>query len=173
MENWWKLSLNYIQIVLSVPLFDSVKEVILCPYGFYLNDWFVRIYLRTLHWPIEFMVIAQIVGILFLCEVAERFCSRLHIMGSWVQILLQARFFWNLNDASLHRALHVHPSIVLIWLKYCWKGWKAPNHQNQNCILVVRTTIIHQDQDQGDKCVALTREVNLTTPSSAPSQQRR
>ena len=72
MENWWKLSLNYHQIHLPVPLFDSVKEVILCPYGFYLNDWFVRIYLRTLHWTIEFMVIAQFVGILFLCEVAER-----------------------------------------------------------------------------------------------------
>ena len=37
-------------------------------------------------------------------------------------------FFLNLNGASLHRALYVHPSIVLIWLKYCWKGHKAPNH---------------------------------------------
>ena len=44
--------------------------------------------------------------------------------------------------------------------------------QDQNCSLVnVRTTIIHQDQDQGDKSLALTREVNLATPSSAPSAE--
>ena len=32
----------------------------------------------------------------------------------------------------------------------------------------VRTIIIHQDHDQGDKSLALTREVNLATPSLAP-----
>ena len=32
--------------------------------------------------------------------------------GSRVRILLEARFFPNLNGASLHRAFHVHPSIV-------------------------------------------------------------
>ena len=36
--------------------------------------------------------------------------------------------FQTLNGASLHRALHVHPSIVLIWLKYCWKRHKALDH---------------------------------------------
>ena len=43
-----------------------------------------------------------------------------------VRIPLEVRFFQNLNGASLHRAFHVHPSIVPIWLKYCWKGRKTP-----------------------------------------------
>ena len=30
----------------------------------------------------------------------------------------------NLNDASLRRAFHVHPFIVLKWLNYCCKGRK-------------------------------------------------
>ena len=30
----------------------------------------------------------------------------------------------NLNGASLHRAFHVHPSIVSKWLKYCWRDLK-------------------------------------------------
>ena len=30
-----------------------------------------------------------------------------------VRITLEARFFQRLNGASLHRALHVHPSIIL------------------------------------------------------------
>ena len=30
----------------------------------------------------------------------------------------------NLNGASLHRAFHVHPSIVSKWLKYCWRDVK-------------------------------------------------
>ena len=47
--------------------------------------------------------------------------SRLRITGSRVGIPLEARFFPNLNGASLHRAFHVHPSIVSKWLKYCWK----------------------------------------------------
>ena len=36
----------------------------------------------------------------------------------------EARFFLNLNNASLQRAFHVHPSVVLILLKYRWKGRK-------------------------------------------------
>ena len=35
----------------------------------------------------------------------------------------------------------------------------------------IRITIIHQGPDQGDKSPALTREVNLKTPSSAPSAE--
>ena len=35
----------------------------------------------------------------------------------------------------------------------------------------VRTTIIHQDQDQGDKSLALTREANIATPSSVHSSE--
>ena len=46
------------------------------------------------------------------------------ITGSRVRILLKARFFPNLNGASLHRAFHVHPSIVSKWLKYCWRDVK-------------------------------------------------
>ena len=45
-----------------------------------------------------------------------------------VWILLEARFFSNQDIALLHRALHVHPSIILIWLKYFWKGCKTPKH---------------------------------------------
>ena len=30
-----------------------------------------------------------------------------------------------LPDPSLHRAFHVHPSIISKWLKYCWKGHKS------------------------------------------------
>ena len=40
--------------------------------------------------------------------------------GSQVRIPLEARFFPNINGSSLHRAFHVHPSIVSKWLKYCW-----------------------------------------------------
>ena len=32
------------------------------------------------------------------------------------------------TSASLHRALHVHPSFIQIRLKYYWKGCKALNH---------------------------------------------
>ena len=49
-------------------------------------------------------------------------------MGSWVRIPLEVRFCPNLNSASLHRAFHIYPSIVLIWLKYCWKGCKTLIH---------------------------------------------
>ena len=43
---------------------------------------------------------------------------------------------------------------------------------DQNCYWWhVNMTIIHQDQDRGDKSLALTREVNLATPSSAPSAE--
>ena len=50
--------------------------------------------------------------------------SRLRFTGSQVRIPLEARFFPNLNGTSLHRAFHVHPSIVLKWLKYCWRDVK-------------------------------------------------
>ena len=44
-------------------------------------------------------------------------------MGLQLRVQLQARFP-NLNGASLHRAFHVYRSIVPIWLKKCWNGWK-------------------------------------------------
>ena len=40
--------------------------------------------------------------------------SRLRITGSRVRVPLEARLFPNLNGASLHRAFHVHPAIILI-----------------------------------------------------------
>ena len=52
------------------------------------------------------------------------YCSRLLITGSRVRIPLEVRFFPNLNGGSLHRAFHVHPSIVSKWLKYCWRDVK-------------------------------------------------
>ena len=49
-------------------------------------------------------------------------------MGSLVLIPLEARFFPNLNGASLHRAFHVDPPIVSEWLKYCWRDAKTLTH---------------------------------------------
>ena len=49
--------------------------------------------------------------------------QKFRITGSRVR--MEARFFSNLNGASLHSAFHVHLSIVLIWLTYCWKGRKT------------------------------------------------
>ena len=57
---------------------------------------------------------------------------------------LEARFFPNLNGTSLHRAFHVHPSIVLIWLKYGWKGRKNPN----SSILILKNPA----QNMAGKC---------------------
>ena len=45
-----------------------------------------------------------------------------------VRIPLEAKFFPNLNGASLHTSFHVHPSLVSKWLKYCWKGRKTLTH---------------------------------------------
>ena len=42
-------------------------------------------------------------------------------LGTRVRIPLEARFFPNLNCASLHRAFPVHPFIGSKWLKYCWR----------------------------------------------------
>ena len=50
--------------------------------------------------------------------VAERLALPTSDRGSRVRIPLDASFGPNLNGASLHRAFYVHPSIVLIWLKY-------------------------------------------------------
>ena len=51
-------------------------------------------------------------------RVAERLALPTSDRGSRVRIPLDASFGPNLNGASLHRAFSVHPSIVLIWLKY-------------------------------------------------------
>ena len=45
-------------------------------------------------------------------RVAERLALPTSVPGSRVRIPLEARFFPNLNGASLHRAFHVHPSII-------------------------------------------------------------
>ena len=51
-------------------------------------------------------------------RMAERLALPTSDRGSRVRIPLDASFGPNLNGASLHRAFNVHPSIVLIWLKY-------------------------------------------------------
>ena len=51
-------------------------------------------------------------------RVAERLALPTSDRGSRVRIPLDASFGPNLNGASLHIASYVHPSIVLIWLKY-------------------------------------------------------
>ena len=33
-------------------------------------------------------------------------------------------------STSFHRAFHGHPHIVSIWLKFCWKVCKTPNHNH-------------------------------------------
>ena len=45
-------------------------------------------------------------------RVTERLALPTLVTGSRVRIPLEARFFPNLNGTSLHRAFHVHPSIV-------------------------------------------------------------
>ena len=57
-------------------------------------------------------------------RVAERLVLPTSDQGSWVRIPLEARFFPNLNGASLHRAFQLHPSIVPKGLKYCWRDVK-------------------------------------------------
>ena len=51
-------------------------------------------------------------------RVAERLALPTSDRASRVRIPLDASFGPNLNGASLHRTFYVHPSIVLIWLKY-------------------------------------------------------
>ena len=36
--------------------------------------------------------------------------------------------FSTVNGVPLHTAFHYYPLIVLIWLKYCWKGGKIASH---------------------------------------------
>ena len=57
--------------------------------------------------------------------------------------LLEAKFSSNLNVAwwHWHRAPHIHPSIILIWLKYCSKGWKPPNY---HCIIAFLSEALYQ-----------------------------
>ena len=40
----------------------------------------------------------------------------------------RGEIFSTVDGVPLHTAFHYHPSIVLIWLKYCWKGRKITNH---------------------------------------------
>ena len=39
-----------------------------------------------------------------------------------------SKIFSAINWVPLHTAFHIHSLIVLIWLKYCWKGCKIANH---------------------------------------------
>ena len=36
--------------------------------------------------------------------------------------------FYVSPGVPLHTAFHYHPNVVLIWLKYCWKGRKIASH---------------------------------------------
>ena len=40
----------------------------------------------------------------------------------------RGEIFSTVNEVSVHIAFHYHPRIVLIWLKYCWKGRKIASH---------------------------------------------
>ena len=59
------------------------------------------------------------------------------IMGLPVWIQLMARFFAKLNGISFHKAIMILP-VILIWLKYCWKGNK--NHQLAHPSMISRCT---------------------------------
>ena len=43
-------------------------------------------------------------------------------------ILTRGEIYSTVNGVPLHTAFHYHPNIVLIWLKYCWKGRKIASH---------------------------------------------
>ena len=79
--------------------------------------------------------------------------SQLRITGSRVRIPLEERFFPNIDGTSLHRAFHVRPSIVPIWLKYCWKGRKIPN----SSIHQIWLRIFSKAQIQSIVCTCLKR----------------
>ena len=68
-------------------------------------------------------------------RVAERLALPTSDRGSRVRIPLDLSFGPNPNGASLHRAFYVYPSIILIWLKYCWIGCETANHPSMNCEL--------------------------------------
>ena len=55
--------------------------------------------------------------------------------------------FSTVNGVSLHTVFHYHPSIVLMWLKYCWKGRKIANHPsigNRCNKMVYEENFLHQ-----------------------------
>ena len=70
-----------------------------------------------------------------------------------VRIPLEERFFPNIDGTSLHRAIHVRPSIVPIWLKYSWKGRKIPN----SSIHQIWLRIFSKVQIQSIVCTCLIR----------------
>ena len=45
-----------------------------------------------------------------------------------VWALPEAEIFSVIKDVTLHTAFHYHLPIMLIWLKYCWKGCKITSH---------------------------------------------
>ena len=40
----------------------------------------------------------------------------------------RGKIFSTINWVPLHTAFYYHPCIVLIWLKYCWKGYKIVSY---------------------------------------------
>ena len=88
--------------------------------------------------------------------------SLLRITGSRVRIPLEERFFPNIDGTSLHRAFHVRPSIVLIWLKYCWKGHKIPN----SSIHQIWLRMFSKVQIQSIVCICLKRTLSYFVHSN-------
>ena len=94
-------------------------------------------------------------------------------MGHGVQIPLEESFFQNLNSFSLHKAFHVHPSIVPIWLKYCWKGHKTVTDPSIHFLLDFEKTALHEDftsyklptSGLGNRCI--TYVIDIHTPFQA------
>ena len=78
--------------------------------------------------------------------------QKFQITGS--RIRMEARFFSNLNGASLHSAFNFHLSIILLWLKYCWKGRKTATNSGERGGSVV-------------ECRTPEREVRGSRPTAA------
>ena len=66
----------------------------------------------------------------------------------------RGEIFSTVNGVPLHTAFHYHLPIVLIWLKYCWKGRKIASHPSiynscirQDRLHETRELIFHLLQD--------------------------
>ena len=46
----------------------------------------------------------------------------------------RGEIFSTINCDPFHTAFHYHPPVVLIWLKYCWKGRKIESHPSIYCM---------------------------------------
>ena len=101
-------------------------------------------YLSTLGWIWFFVVLVLSQRQAFLSS-DETPCCLGAPVAQWVKrwptdlavpssIPARGKIFSTVNGVPLHTAFHYHPSIVLIWLQYSWKGRKITNHPS---ILVV------------------------------------